>query len=256
MVWERRRNGCGAAVMSAVLLVGVVSAVSVRAETEGLLPPMKLSAAATLDVYSRYVWRGFTLDTDAVVQPGVSIGGYGLTVFFWGSFDAQNSDWLSSDELDTVIDYTFAFESVTVSLGHTYYDFPGTKTYSKEVYLGFALPEAPLSPSLKYFHDYADEDSGGDGDYILAAIAYSLPLVEAQGITLDLSASLGFNRELFIEGDGGDAGLAAGIGLPLTGNLKLTPKIGYAIPFGDLEDAQDGNQKARFYSGISLAGSF
>ena len=241
----------------AIMALLVVGTPGVGYTADGLLTQANISAAATMDVYSRYVWRGFTLDTDAVVQPGFSVSGYGLTVSYWGSFDADNNDLLASDESDFIIDYTFALESVSFSLGNTWYDFPGANTYSSEWYVGAGFPKLFLAPVLKYYYDYGDQDhGGGDGQYIWAGISHSLSLVEEQGISLDLAASVGFNRELYIRGDGGDYGLSAGIGIPLTATLKLTPKIGYAIPFGDLKAADDGNQKSRFYSGISIGGSF
>ena len=246
----------GLMVMASILfLVGGMPARAYAAD--GLLTQANIAASATMDVYSRYVWRGFTLDTDPVIQPGFSLSGYGLTVSYWGSFDADNNDLLASDENDFIVDYTYALEDVNLSLGNTYYDFPGANTYSNEWYVAAGFPKLPLAPVVKYYYDYGDQDhGGGDGQYIWAGISHSFSLVKEQGISLDMAASVGLNKELYIRGDGGDVGLSAGIGIPLTATLKLTPKIGYAIPFGDLKDAADGNQKNRFYSGISLGGSF
>ena len=224
---------------------------------DGILPELKLEADSTIDAYNKYVWRGFTLDTDPVVQPGFNISGYGFTVSYWSSFDAQNDDTLNSAEVDLTIDYTYSTEYADFSVGHTNYDFPGTKTYSKEWYVGIALNEVPLSPTLVYYHDYGkEENGGGHGDYVNLGISHSFTLIEASAITLDLAASVGYNHELFILGDGGDYLMSAGLTIPLTKTSSVSPVFGYSVPFGDLKDANDGNQKKRSFAGVSVAVSF
>ncbi len=224
---------------------------------ETLLSELDIEASGSLDVYNRYVWRGFTLDTDPVVQPGFSLSGYGVTASFWGSWDADNNDASNSDEVDFVVDYTKEFDDFSVSLGHTYYDFPGSSLYSREFYLGIAMSDFPLSPSLTYYHDYGDEDNGGgDGDYAVLSLSQGFDLVEEYGITLDLGASVGYNHELFITGDGGDFLGSIGLTVPLTENLTMCPSVNYAVPFSDLSDSNDGNQDNRFYAGVSLGYSF
>lgn len=226
-------------------------------DTRGLLPQLELEASATMDAYSRYVWRGFTLDTDPVFQPGFNISGYGLTLSFWGSFDADNNDTLNSDEVDFIVDYTKEYDHFSFSIGNASYNFPGTDTYSEEVYLGIAFSDVFLSPSLTYYYDYGNEEHGGaDGEYINLGITYSLIMIEEPQISLDLAASVGYNDELFIQGQGGDYLISAGLTSPLAENLTCSAVIAYAIPFGDLNSSTDGNQKNRFYSGFSLGFSF
>lgn len=223
---------------------------------DGILPALEIEASGTLDVYSRYVWRGFTLDTDPVVQPGFNLSGYGVTLSFWSSFDADSNDGTNSDEVDFVIDYTKEFDGFSVSAGHTNYDFPGVATYSKEWYVGASF-DVLLAPSITYYQDYGKEENGGaDGRYISLGISHSFTIVEDPSITLDLGANIGFNNELFIKGDGGDYLLTAGLTVPLTKTLSMSPVMGYAIPFGDLEDVNVGSQKNRFYAGLSLGFDF
>ena len=236
------------------LFVGVQQA---KAEFEdGVLTAYDIEASATMDVYNKYIWRGFTLDTDPVIQPGVNLSAYGFTLSYWGSYDGSQDDAAGSDEQDFTIDYTYDFEYVSVSAGHTYYAFPTADSYSKEWYLGVSVPVL-LSPTVTYYKDYGKEDQGGgDGTYLNLAVSHSFTVVEDQAITLDLGASVGFNDKLFIRGDGGDYALSAGLTIPLTKDLSLSPVLGYVVPFGDLEDAADGNQKKRTYGGISLGCSF
>ena len=224
---------------------------------DGVLPALDLTATATTDVYNKYIWRGFTLDTDGVVQPGVSLSGYGLTLSSWSSFDVSNSDALSSDEVDIIVDYTYEFEYASVSAGHTTYNFPGSGLRSKEWYVGLAFPDVLLSPKITMYNDYGkEENGGGDGQYLNLGVSHCMMILSAPEISLDLAASVGFNDKLFIKGNGGDYLLSAGLAIPLTKNATLSPKLGYAVPFGDLKAAGDGNQKARTFGGISLVVGF
>ncbi|MBN1794067.1 MAG: hypothetical protein JW844_03795 [Candidatus Omnitrophica bacterium] len=227
--------------------VGIVSA----EETEGFLEDIPIEISTDLAVYAKYMWRGFKLDDDPVLQPGLYLSAYRFTASIWGSFDIDAEDALNSDEVDYAIDYTYSFDMLSLSAGHTYYDFPAADAKSTEFYIGVAL-DTLLSPSLTWYHDYADEDSGGgDGDYILLGIGHSFTLGNGP-ITLDLGASAGYNSELFIDGDGGDVGLSAGLTFPLTKNCTFVPSVNYSIPFGDLKDSDDGNQDDEVFIGAIL----
>jgi hypothetical protein len=209
--------------------------------------PLKISSEVA--IYSKYIWRGFKLDGDPVMQQGLYLGLYDFTLGIWGSFDIDNDDTLDSEELDYIIDYTHKFDKFSISVGHTYYDFPATDGYSKEFYVGIGFEGFPLSPTLTWYHDYGDEDSGGgDGDYLVLELSYSLPLGQSS-LSLDLGAHIGYNHELFINGDGGDLGFSLGLSIPLSKNCTFSPVIGYSIPFGDLEDSGDGNQDEQVYFG-------
>ena len=79
--------------------------------------------------YSKYVWRGFVLDEDPVLQPGIYISYRGFNLSLWSSMDMSNIKAEKSKEkpgeIDYTIDYTFSIKKVDISLGHIYYDFPG-----------------------------------------------------------------------------------------------------------------------------------
>src|SRR5690606_37047503 len=95
------------------------------------------------------------LDTDGVIQPGiaVTIGGFEMGV--WGSYDMENVDGASSDEQDGWIAYTYAMEAISVTVGHTWYDFPEGGTSSKEFYVSVGY-DTFLSPTVTYYRDYED----------------------------------------------------------------------------------------------------
>lgn len=240
-----------------LMIIFVFSPRDISGAQETMLEKINLEVSSSLDFYSQYIWRGFVLDRDPVIQPGFTLKGYGFTFSCWSSWDVDNSDSLDSDEIDYTIDYTQELGNINFSLGHTYYDFEGTNTYSKEFYLGVGFPKIILSPRLTYYHDYGEEDKGGGrGDYLVLEFSHSFLLEKEIGISFDLSAHVGYNHELFIQGDGGDFLIQAGFTIPLRKNLTFSPAVNYTIPFAALRDSSDGNQKNRFYGGFSLAYSF
>jgi len=243
--------------MIVFLVIMLVTAGIVSADQDsGVLSKLHIEASGTFDFYNRYVWRGFVLDMDPVIQPGFSLSTKGFTFSFWSSWDADNNGSANSDEIDYVFDYTKEFENFSVSVGHTYYDFPGTNGYSREFYLGVGLPIF-LSPTLTTYFDYGDEDNGGgDGQYVILDLSHSITLFDEPEVTLDVGTSIGYNNELFINGQGGNFLVSAGLAVPLTENLSMSPNINYSVPFGDLKDGADGNQDDRFYGGVNLAYSF
>lgn len=236
-----------------ILVLGLGSKAAYAEEGTPKVSPVEVSA--DISVNSQYLWRGFLLDDDPVMQQGIYVGAYGFTASLWGSFDIGGDDDLNSDEVDYVIDYTREFDKLSLSVGCTYYDFPSADTFSREFYAGAGL-DVFLSPTLVWYHDYGDEDSGGgDGDYIALGLSHSFPL-GTSSVTLDLSGHAGYNNELFINGTGGDASLGIGLTIPLTEKISLNPNINYSTPFGDLEDSSDGNQEEKFYGGFTLAFGF
>jgi len=248
-----------AVLIAAAAVISFCLVAAVSAEEKGLFDEAGISITGDIAYYSDYVWRGFLLDGDAVVQPGIYIAGpetaFGtLTAKFWSSHDLNNSDSRASEEYDYILDYTFGFNDIDVSFGHTYYDFPGTDSFSREFYAGIALPNVFLSPSLCVYRDYGrPEDGGGQGTYTVLNAAYSVPLTVARyACSLDLSGHYGYNHELFINGKGADIGLQAGFAVPLTKNSSLVPNVNYSIALGDLKKETDGNQKKRMFAGLAL----
>ncbi len=251
--------------VSGIVFLWLVAVPSVRAqeaEKVGILESLDIAATGTLDFYSSYVWRGFTLDEDPVVQPSFSLASKGFTFTFWSSWDTDNNDGLNSDEIDLVVDYARSFDILSLSVGHTYYDFPGTNGNSREFYVGAGLSKVPvrdipITSSLKFYRDYGDQnDGGGLGNYLELALGYSKVLSEEKGISLDLGTVVGYNHELFISGDGGQSTFKVGMTVPLTKNLTMKPNVNYTIPFADLSRGSDGGQDQIFWGGFSMVYSF
>lgn len=219
-------------------------------------------------VYSKYLWRGFRLDDDYVIQPSVNIAAFqGWNLNVWGNYDISHDiNGTNSNETDTTLTYTKKFENlkllgmglkpVSVTVGHIYYDFSGTGLFAKESVLGVGY-ETFLSPTLTWYHDYSRESQGGGrGDYLMLCANKSIDLIKNYGVTLDLSGHVGYNKHDYILGEGGDVLLTGGVTVPLTKNLKLSPTVNWNLPFGGVSEDGNGNQKNEFFWGSTLAYNF
>lgn len=239
-------------------------------KSETVFDRLHLSASGDLAFNSIYMWRGIMLDGDPVVQPGFYVTGAlseaaTVKIGYWASFDIENRDALHSLETDFITDFTYSLESMALSIGHIYYDFPDAapldgapKGFSREVYFGVACSKLPLSPSLFYYLDYGEKlDGGGDGGYTVLNLAHSIPFaVDGIGMSLDLSGHVGHNNKQYYAGKGGDAAVGLGVTIPLTEKLSCKPNINYSVPWGSVSDKGAGNQESRFYSGVYLSYSF
>ena len=248
----------GICLFSLALVIGFTVVVGAEETAEPLLYGTEMEISSDIAVYSKYIWRGFKLDGDPVMQPGIYLSGYGVDLSIWGSTDIDSDDSITtSEEVDYSVGYSHTFNDAPLILsgGFTYYDFPASDGASREFYVGCSL-NTMLSPCLTWYHDFGEEDSGGgDGDYVVLELGHSIPVGEYP-VTFDLSGHVGYNDKLFINGDGGDIGLGVGLTIQLTEICFLSPSINYSSPFGDLEDSGDGNQDDEFYGGATVAFSF
>lgn len=220
---------------------------------------IEITSGATLDFYDKYVWRGQYLDTDPVVQPGVSFSSYGVTLGYWGSLPmGSTSDTLNSSESDYYLSYSHTFDPVTISAGHTWYEFSGTSTSSKEFY--FTLAAATLlSPTFSFYHDYEDGktlNTDKSGNYYSLAISHSVPLIKEYNVSLELGATYGYIDGQWLSGEGSHLTPTVGLKLPLTANLSVIPTVGYNWTMGDLEDENIANQESKFFGGVKSSFTF
>lgn len=218
---------------------------------------IEITSGATLDFYDKYVWRGQYLDTDPVVQPGISFSSYGVTVGYWGSLPmGSTSDTLNSAESDYYVSYAYTFDPITLSAGHTWYEFSGTSTSSKEFYIS-ASAAVLLTPTIAFYHDYEDGktlNTDKTGNYYTASVSYSVPVWES--VSVDLAATYGFIDGQWLSGTGSHFTPTVGLKLPLTANLTVTPTLGYNVTMGDLEDSAIANQESKLFGGVKSSMTF
>jgi len=143
-----------------------------------------------------------------------------------------------------------------MSLGHIYYAFTETSTFAKEYYGSIGV-NTLFTPTFTFYKDYSRESQGGgDGYYMALDASQSVTLIPEYKIALFLAAHAGYNRNDFIVGKGGDLLGTAGLTIPMTSNLTMTPKVSYAVPLGDIEDPALGNQREQIYGGVSMGYTF
>ena len=214
---------------------------------------LQFKSAASFDVNSDYVWRGFLLDDDPVMQMGISVRKFGLTATLWGSIDMENKDNRTSEEIDYILDFTHKLtDKLSISLGHTYYDYPLTSLYSREFYAGISL-DYFLSPKLYWYRDYGKEiTGGGKGDYISLDLSKTVP-ISGTNWTIGLTGHAGYNDKLFIKGSGGNACIIVGLSIPINEKTTVSPSIVYSLPFGDVKASSDGNQNDRVFGGVNFS---
>lgn len=218
---------------------------------------IEITSSATLDFYDKYVWRGQYLDTDPVVQPGISFSSYGVTVGYWGSLPmGATSDTLNSSESDYYLSYSYTLSPVTLSVGHTWYEFSGSSTSSKEFYLSASVATL-LTPTFAFYHDYEDGkdlNTDGTGNYYTLSVSHSIPVWES--VSVDLAATYGYIDGQWLSGTGSHFTPTIGLKLPLTANLTVTPTLGYNVTMGDLEDSNVANQESKLFGGVKSSMTF
>ncbi|MFW6134420.1 MAG: TorF family putative porin [Elusimicrobiota bacterium] len=202
-----------------------------------------------------YVWRGFELDEDPVIQTGLNIGYKSFSFSVWNSQNILYNDRVNSDEVDYIIDYSAKYKNLSYSLGNTFYTFPNSEAETKEAYINIGY-DAFLSPSLSLFYDYGDEEKGGgEGQYYNLSLNYPLPL-QTEDFSLSLDGSFALNNELFIDGTGSNINIGATFSSLLYENLRTSVAVNYSIPFLDLKNSDHGNQKEQLYGCFNVQSSF
>lgn len=205
-----------------------------------------------LDFNSRYMWRGFDLNPNnkPVLQPSVTftLGDSGLAVNFWGSIAFGNK---TLHETDITLSYDFSnLKNVSLSVGFIHYgwyfsdDFKFKDNTTQEFYITAGLPKVPLNPTLSLYYDI----NNGDGFYAALAIGHGLKLTES--VSLDLSASLGYNGGQWIE-ESGFSNLDFGVSVPLRlDKTTISPFLGVTIILLDEVNPGVDNE---IFAGVSLA---
>ncbi|PLX46244.1 MAG: hypothetical protein C0609_01035 [Deltaproteobacteria bacterium] len=202
----------------------------------------EVSLGASIDYTSRYIWRGFDFYDDGPgIQPGASLGfspadGIDVSLGVWANYDVDNTEeW---DEFDYTLDLSYALsETLSISGGYIYYDFPEADTQTQEVYLGatFALP-ADVEGFATIYYDF-DE---GEGYYLTAGASYSMEL------GANLEGSLGGSAGYMNYSDSGsyagldafsDVTVSAGLSYAIVEGVSANCSLNYAyVPDSDVNE--------------------
>lgn len=183
----------------------------------GLMAGMLVAGTATVsaaevtigaDVASSYVWRGITLNKDAVVQPSLAVEhDSGFAIEVWSNFDIGDDDGAyvkrEFSEIDFDLSYTVDLDMVSVTIGYIEYTFPAAGgfvdeetgessvvTADREGYISLGADVIDgLSLELTAYQNFAASDT----TYVVLAAEYGLEV--ADGLSLALNGSIAYGAK-------------------------------------------------------------
>ena len=143
---------------------GIIAAVAgtVAAET-----------SVTLDFSSAYVFRGYTLNDEAVFQPGIEASGLGLpeeigtfTLGAWGNYDLGDYGGTVTpnqfSEIDWYASYAAPIDVVDLFVGVTDYTFPAaTSAEDVELFVGIGYELAGIGLAATVYRGVSGNILGG-----------------------------------------------------------------------------------------------
>jgi uncharacterized protein (TIGR02001 family) len=151
-------------IMTKTAAAGMIAAVAAAASAE---------TSVTMDFASAYVFRGYTLNDEAVFQPGIEASGLGLpeeigtfTIGAWGNYDIGDYGGLVNDnefsEIDWYASYTAPIDVVDLYVGVTDYTFPGLdSTEDVELFLGLGYDLAGVGLAATVYRGVSGSLLGG-----------------------------------------------------------------------------------------------
>jgi hypothetical protein len=227
----------------------------------------KVSGIASVDVSSNYVWRGQKLTNSWVIQPSVGITYANFGASIWANYDSdskidEGNGHGEFSETDFTLSYSFSVEKWNFSAGYIYYAFDGAND-TQEVYLSTSYSTL-LNPTLTVYYDY-DE---GNGAFVTAGISHSFDVFKGSSLKLGAFASYNINNKVMGFDKNGDdfsnfynGELSAGLSIPVTKAISITPKVAYSFPLSDdaeeaLKSISDDGDKDILYGGINVTLSF
>jgi hypothetical protein len=202
-----------------------------------------------------------------VIQPsvGIAYGSFGANI--WANYDSdskidEGDGHGEFSETDLTLSYSFSVEKWNFSAGYIYYAFTGVND-TQEVYLSTTYSTL-LNPTLTLYYDY-DE---GNGAFVIAAISHSFQVFKGSSLKLSASVSYDINNKVMGFDENGDdfinfytGELSAGLSIPITKAISITPKVAYSFPLSDdakeaIKGISDDGDNDILYGGINVTFSF
>jgi hypothetical protein len=228
---------------------------------------------------TKYIWRGWNLGDEPVMQNDITVSWHGLEFNFWTNYSLNNDKSKDSGRYQefTEIDYTISygfnageaaeffsvdipeiFQPLSISGGYTYYTFPNVDWKDKffdthEVFLGVSY-DTFLSPEFTWYWDVGrgkgNTDGGGNGSYFEFGISHSFDLADT-GASLNLGMTTGIINEQWTDKTGmGDMVFSLGVDIPMFNYFTVSPNLAYSL----ILDRNTYNDDAsnEFYGGITV----
>lgn len=212
--------------------------------------------------HSIYEFRGIDFGDD-LYEAGIDLsydlgGGFALSGGIWYA-DSNGDNDGDFEEVDYYIDLTKTLGPVDLSVGYTYYAFPGDDgAKTDEVYIGISHElECGLGLSLTYYKDIDDFQA----EYLEFEATKSYELSPCLSLDLSVGAAWSFDYNSDTNGDPLDGfnHYFVSVALPysIAENMTLTPYVKFVGADSDLgNDYDDGSSSDLFYGGVSLSYAF
>jgi uncharacterized protein (TIGR02001 family) len=203
-----------------ILALAVLTAgVSVNAQES-----TKSSLAVTLDTtyVSEYIFRGLK-SSEASIQPSVEASYGDFYAGVWHS-DAISSaaNPVFDSETDVYAGYNVAInDTFSADVGVTRYTYSGGSNIDTTEVFGGIKAAVLLSPSVYYYYDFDQEISS-----YIGSVGYSLPVTQV-GVSVDLSATLGYVQKPGFNQDYTYWGVGAAVPYKLSETATLTGAVNY-----------------------------
>lgn len=218
--------------LSGVILIALTG--SLMAQDEAVF-----SASASVDYFSRFIWRGMNLNDDSVFQFNMQGSAWGFTGALWSNMPLTDTYGTRSagefDEFDYSLDFSRSIsgfnDKVGYSLGVIHYTFAGHATPTTEIYGGLNF-DVLLSPSVTWFRD-VDEISGS---YIQFGLGHAFEKIgkwsDDEYVSLVLKADFGLGGSSYNAGYFGvdettfnDFTLNVAVPFQLKHGISITPSF-------------------------------
>ncbi len=263
----------------AVAMVAIASVVSAQdvaapaapaAVAKEESPDTGFSFAATMDVYSAYVWRGLVVNDRPVWQPGGTVsyktGEYGtFSANAWANFDMTDrmghTQFGGLSEIDYTASYAIDVGPVSLSVGHIWYTFPSVSdsaygTSTREVYATAQYNNDIVNPFVKVYYDY----EFADGFYGNAGVNKTVKLSDQISVGSEVSVGAGDSDYMgaYFGTDGSglvDFNAALFASYSITDHISVGPRLAWmSVLDGDARDNVD--HQDLLWGGVNLSASF
>jgi uncharacterized protein (TIGR02001 family) len=223
-----------------------------NAEEEGI------TASAGVEIYSKYIWRGYQLNNDSIViQPSLAFGYKGFGINGWTNVDTGSDAGNAWNETDITLSYDTSAGPIDLGAGYIYYNIKDSDN-TVELYASVSY-DSFLTPTLIVYRDI----NAFPGYYFNLELSHSIDLMN--DITLDLAAGSGYyiscNDSIVEEGTGKkfkglqDGIISAGLSISLSDKATLSPSVSYSFAMTDKAKAMLGTS-GNLFGGLALSFSF
>jgi len=227
---------------------------------------LAIDVEADLGIYSHYIWRGMNLDNRPVVQGGLTVSSTnGFYANVWANYATEEGfvgeDYDRLNEVDYTLGYAGTWKVLDYDVGYIHYSFPDTDwEATQELYVGLALNNLVVTPSVYVYYDFQDVD----GFYILADLNYGKDLSDNLSMEVGASAGVGdsdYNEHWYGKDRAAvsDVNIYTGLSYAFNEHVSLNGGLTYTMyPDGSMSSAASDNYvyDDNLWGGVSLTLSY